>query len=51
MIIFIYFVELEFVNNGIIYIIVIIDIYGDIIVEVIKDMFDFFNFFDYEGSL
>ncbi|EEI77626.1 hypothetical protein HMPREF0308_2092 [Corynebacterium striatum ATCC 6940] len=46
-----YSAELELANNGITHTTAIIDTYGDTTAEVIKDMLDFFNSPDYEGSL
>ncbi|MFS0140310.1 hypothetical protein ACL1FJ_00780 [Corynebacterium striatum] len=46
-----YTAELELTNNGITHTTAIIDTYGDTTAEVIKDMLDFFNSPDYEGSL
>ena len=46
-----YSAELELANNGITHTTAIIDTYGDATAEVIKDMLDFFNSPDYEGSL
>ncbi|MFS0078196.1 hypothetical protein ACL1FX_00275 [Corynebacterium striatum] len=46
-----YSAELELTNNGITHTTANIDTNGDTTTEVIKDMLDFFNSPDYEGSL